>query len=348
MKLLRCILFLGLFLIGPAGCALGIAMAQQKHNESIIFIVSGKLYKVDIETASATQVSADTYYVLEVAALLDGRYVYTVRLGGEKPTAQTHLMFAPSWNNTPRSFPEHLVEITDISLSPDGEKLLFVARPSRSTLSSRLYCQNLATGRIKQLVPSGGVVKAPSWSPDGTQIAFYYGTSTAVLTEGGFALYVIDANGKNNKEIARPSKMTRYTPDRDVPPLWSPDSKILFFEANYGVDEVGPQIYMIGLNEAIPRRLGAGICTSYSIDCKKLYFCDGGIWVMNVDATQRKCLGFAEGRKRGNRPKLSPSGSLLAFVTWDGIYVMKPDGTGARKITEIAPSRPHEFYWVRE
>lgn len=349
MKTLKCILFLGLFLTGISNVFVGTVMGSQVSNEDIFFLASGKLHKIRIETdtINITQVSTDAYSASELSVLPDGRYAYTKSLKSDSSEIRTHLTFGPSWNKPSIAFPENLQEISDISLSPDGTKLLFVAHPNLPARRFDLYCKDLATETVDELI-SGGIVKAPSWSPDGSKIAFYYGKNTDILEKGGFALHVIDADGQNERKIAEPSKMTRFTPDRNIPPLWSLDSKNIFFEANYEANRVSSQIYVVALDKASPIRLGAGICTSISADGKKIYFCDGGLYVMNVDGTNHECLGFSEGPNRGTYPKLSPSGSLLGFATWNGIYVMKPDGTEVRKLSGKAPSKLNDFFWVSQ
>lgn len=163
VKLLKYAVFLGLFLAEIPNVGIGTVMGNQISSEDIFFLASGKLYRVTTkaETASIAQVSNDIYSVSELAVLPDGRYVYTAHLRGETPTRQTSLMFGPMWNKRSISFPKNLRKISDLSLSPDGERLLFV--------SSALYCQNLTTGKIEQLVPDGGVIGAPSWSPGNTR-----------------------------------------------------------------------------------------------------------------------------------------------------------------------------------
>ena len=66
---------------------------------------------------------------------------------------------------------------TEAQLSPDGCKLAFVSNTNGTT---RLTEMNLDESRTPKelVVPEMGTVSAPSWSPDGNEIAYYYGTPT--------------------------------------------------------------------------------------------------------------------------------------------------------------------------
>jgi Tol biopolymer transport system component len=62
------------------------------------------------------------------------------------------------------------------------------------------------------------------------------------------------------------------------------------------------------------------------------------LWVMNADGTERRLLLDDEelaGRANHMRALTwSPAGEWLAFQTDDGIYLVRPDGTGLRPVVE--------------
>ncbi len=66
---------------------------------------------------------------------------------------------------------------TEAQLSPDGFSLAFV---SNTNGTKRLTTVSLNESRISKglIMPEIGVVSAPSWSPNGDKIAYYFGTPT--------------------------------------------------------------------------------------------------------------------------------------------------------------------------
>ena len=80
----------------------------------------------------------------------------------------------------------------------------------------------------------------PSWSPDGTKIAF---TSER---DGNRQIYVMDADGSNQTNISNNSY-------GDIFPSWSPDGEKIVFSSDR--DDSGRQLYVMnadGTNVAIP------------------------------------------------------------------------------------------------
>lgn len=330
----------------------GLLTSNAVSEEALLFLASNKVFKARIEgeTEQLFQVSGGHERVLALTALPDGRYVYAFRNG-------TGEMRALCEQAPPRLRASHIpalalpvaepLEKRDLVLSPRGDAVLYVSRPREGALSWVLYRQELKSGNMLKMTPDGGIARAPSWSPNGRKIAYYYGEGTDVLSQGGFSLWIMDSDGKNAKQLAPASKMTRYNPDRDVPPIWAPDGSKIIFEANYPGDKSGPQIYSVQLSDGTLRRLSSGMCTSISPEGERLFFWDGGVYTMKVDGTQRKCLAAAQGRFRGALPKISPSGRRVAFISWEGIHLVDADGSRLRKITAKIPSPHHAFYWLR-
>ncbi len=102
--------------------------------------------------------------------------------------------------------------IQHVSIGPDGNRVLVEARGDIFSLPAENgYVKNLSRS-------SGSAERYPSWSPDGSSIAYWSDRS------GEYELWVTDAD----KETA-PRKLTNYGPGFRYGVKWSPDNKKLAF-----------------------------------------------------------------------------------------------------------------------
>ncbi len=190
---------------------------------------------------------------------------------------------------------------------------------------------------------------APSWSPDGTRIAFMSNRDGHV-PKGGvlttFEIYVMDADGGN------PQNLTN-DPNSDLSPAWSPDGTRIVFSSNR---EVNFEIYVMDTDGANPQKLtnnpGTDHHPSWSPDGKRIAFSsyrDGHfiadseltseIYVMDTDGANPQRL--TENRKNDDSPAWSPDGTRIVFssdrkgdfVNYE-IYVMDADGGNLQRLTE--------------
>ena len=258
----------------------------------------------------------------------------------------------------------HTLTITLAGNDPDGEDLIYTVEdnPPGSSLSGATFTwQPSDTGegmyqvtfrvedehggqavetiviivksRLRRLTNHDAVDGGPSWSPDGTQIAFHSDRDDRI--RGYRKIYVMDAaDGSNPRPLI-------FERSNDEFPSWSPDgTQIAFHSTSYY------EIFAMDADGSNPRQLtnssGRSEFPSWSPDGTQIVFhhnrnYDGNweIYVMDADGSNLRRLTSHSAVDRG--PSWSPDGSQIVFHSdRDGnaeIYVMDADGSNSRRLT---------------
>jgi Tol biopolymer transport system component len=182
----------------------------------------------------------------------------------------------------------------------------------------------------------------PSWSPDGTRIAFY-----VHLSWQSWALVVMNADGSGRRQITQGTGCAACA----FAPYWSPDGTRIGFTI-----EPNPR------PTCEIKSTELGVINADGTECRWLtantwndLFCgwspDGAtiLYVSNreghdqvhradADLSNEHCL--TDGTSTNSMPAWSPDGSRIAFVSNrdgnDEIYTMSADGSDEMRITEHA------------
>jgi WD40-like Beta Propeller Repeat len=213
----------------------------------------------------------------------------------------------------------------------------------------------VAAGKIHVAAADGSGARelarggAPSWSPDGTMIAFH----SARVPGYGLDVYVMGRDGRFQRRLVshptaggEPSDNTRD----DFEPAWSPDGAYIAFATNrdgnaeiYRMDTTGHSTARLTNNPADERD------PAWSPDGRTIAFVsnrsgNSDVYAMRADSTDVRQLTRAT--ESDSAPAWSPDGRLLAFESVRDrnadIYLMAADGTGQRRLTNepAAETRP--------
>ena len=201
--------------------------------------------------------------------------------------------------------------------SPDATKLLYRRTPENPlvqngdtwALDVKASAEHPAAPETQPVLLRTGDERYPSYSPDGTQIAFR-GDLDLVEPSGDEEIYVMNADGTNVRQLTSNG-------DFDSAPSWSPDGQRILFE-----------------------RAPAGTFTPGTEAQEK------DIYVMRADGTHVRRLTDSPGLDEG--PEFSPDATKIAFSSArDGqqeIYVMDADGANPRRLTDN-PARDESPDW---
>jgi Tol biopolymer transport system component len=178
-----------------------------------------------------------------------------------------------------------------------------------------------------------GFVGVPSWSPDGTRIAFDVNSFDDPHPKGGNVdIYTANADGTD------PARLTSEKIDHSA--VWSPNGTRIAYVHGYSNDQ---QIWIMNADGSDPRqvteRSGLNISPSWSPDGAKIAFVswegsNSDIYVINVDGSDVSRLTVDPAHE--DQPAWSPDGERIAFTSEGagdpGIYSITPDGSDATEL----------------
>lgn len=202
----------------------------------------------------------------------------------------------------------------------------------------------------------------PSWSPDGTKIAFASdrespnspGRVDGVEGSTPYEVYIMNADGSGIFKLTE-------KPDGagDAYPDWSPDGQWIAYTSS----ELGPmQIFIIRTDGTgktlVSNGKGYDLSPAWSPDGMKIAFSstrneNSDIYVINVDGSNEVRLTTAPTYEYD--PDWSPDGKYIVFDSYRGdnsdLFIINADGSGERNLTnsstvEFYPTWSYDGQWI--
>jgi len=229
------------------------------------------------------------------------------------------------------------------SVSPDGNKIVFLSGRDRDGDGSDIYIMNNNGSQLLRLTQEG-IHWDPIWSPDGKMIAF--GSNTT--PDNSLQIFIMNADGTGKRQVTLEATLTPAVP------TWSPDGGKLAFCA--GNPEKGFEIYIINIDGTERTRVtydpGKTNCSpSWSPNGELIAFDsnrDGETEIYTVNLKSGIQARLTRNQKGNFKPKWSSDGKYIAYYsTRDGssqIYVMRADGTGQTQVTSLGSNRNPSFF----
>jgi WD40 repeat protein len=194
-------------------------------------------------------------------------------------------------------------------------------------------------GSSPKTVTASGLNAEPSWSPDGSRLAYVC---------GNFSLCLMNADGSGQTALTNTGTWSG-TYVYDEYPTWSPDGKHLAFQSNRG--NLGYGIWVVGTDGTGLRRLigstdGDGDYTpAWSPDGTRIAFVgdnrdafDDDIYVMSSNGELSARLTTTDDDE--SSPAWSPDGSKIVYARWQRgfskIWIMNADGRAQHALTKGA------------
>jgi serine/threonine protein kinase/Tol biopolymer transport system component len=254
------------------------------------------------------------------------------------------IVFSSPWNGdlweTSLSLPGYAEKLpfghdaTDVTVSREGHRLVYV----QGVRNVNIWRLNLSGSPVQaqKLISSSREQIAPSFSPDGSKIAFSANRSGAV------EVWVCDADGSNAVQL------TSYGIRATGMPRWSPDGKLLAFDSRVGGES---NIYVIDPNVGVARKLSIDIhgnnLPSWSRDGRWIYFVNGEdariptIWKVFREGGRAVRITATE----STYPQESADGRYLYFARQKRLWRVNTDGSAEQQVEGMPELQSNGDTW---
>jgi len=225
-------------------------------------------------------------------------------------------MFVMSLAAIPANAPADFEEV-EPRFSPDGTKLVFSSDKGRR---HHIWVRGV-DGKLPRQITKLNHDMEPNWSPDGKQIVF---ASYGKTENGPFAIWVVNADGTNPKELIKPAGDSG-----DQYPCFSPDGQHIAFthgNAIWVMDKDGGNPHALN-----SRKIGFQHCGQWSPSGQQIAYMevsvgnDYKITVINSDGKENSLTSTSI---VATQVRWSSDGKYLFFSNGEGIFKIGSTGKG--------------------
>ncbi len=257
-------------------------------------------------------------------------------------------------------------EDTEPTVSRDGRKLIYTNTRKNNTL----MLTDAKSGKSRPMKESRFDIVYPSFSPDGSAVAFFQ-----VDEKGDLHIYAIGTDGKNLRQI------TKGEGERNLHPQWSDDGKTIYFyqihpelsfrkvpaEGGESIELIkgwewsthnhaqvspdGTKIIYTKMDRGRPaatmmRDISTGKETSFITTIRQMRWSHSGKFIAGMASDNIMICSIADNLCKkiagGLRPKWSGDDSKIYYQTYPDtlrkiIWEISPEGGIAKKVAELKP-----------
>ena len=324
---LACLLVVGL-LATPARSGPG-------RNGLIAFSRQGDVFTIRPDGTGLKQLtSSDTedtpLWSRDGSMLVVLRALYT-----ETDSRWTVITMRPDGSNRRRLRPRVLGSMLGAEISPDGTRLVYADMDLSNTntpgpYASAIRILDLRTGARARLTGYGTWNAAPSWSPDGTKLAF------ESSRDGDAEIYVMGPDGSGLSQVT-------HNEQNDFSPAWSPDGSKIAVQTTFPHESGGDERSAIGVVDTAGGDV-ATLTEGPTFDGRPLWSPDGerilfsrvsatpgpaaqSLWVMASDGSDQSLLA------EGDFGVWSPDGTRVAFARDGDLFGLSATGGDEQRLT---------------
>lgn len=266
--------------------------------------------------------------ILGVRGAFATRIAY-VAVDGPKTARSYRLVVTDADGANERVVFESPQPILSPAWSPDGRSLAYVS--FHSSLPA-IYVQQLRSGQQVRVSAKSGINGAPSFSPDGSQLAL-----ALSRRDGNVDVYLLTLA---NQEVRR----LTADPAIDTEPVWSPDGRSVYFTS----DRAGaPQVYRqgVGAGERAQRVTFDGTYNArprVSPDGRELALVtvDRGAYRIGVADVARGGVRILTAGQLDESPSYAPNGADIIYGSREGgrgvLAIVSSDGRIQQRLAASA------------